>query len=125
MIVGFIASSFDLLHPGHLYTLMACQNRCDYLVVGLHVGGRKKKLVETVFERWMRLNACKYVDKIIPYETEEDLENMLKVLNVDVRFLGEDYKTRKDITGKDIVPIEYISRKHSWSSTSLRERIKK
>jgi glycerol-3-phosphate cytidylyltransferase len=121
--IGFIASSFDLLHPGHLYTLKECKLRCDYLIVGLHVGGRNKKLVETVFERWMRLAACEYVDTIIPYETEEDLENMLKVINIDVRFLGEEYKTRDDITGKDIVPVQYIPRQHSWSSTRLRNKL--
>ena len=125
MKIGFIASSWDLLHAGHLYTLAECKRNCDYLVVGLHVGGRKKKLVETVFERWMRLRACKFVDKIIPYETEEDLENMLYTSGADIRFLGEDYLNRKDITGKDILPIQYISRKHSWSSTALKERIKK
>jgi len=125
MKIGFICSSFDLLHPGHLYTLAECKRYCDYLIVGLHVGGRKKKLIETVFERYIRLSSCKYVDKIVPYETEEDLENMLKILHIDVRFLGEDYKTRKDITGKDIVPIVFISRKHNWSSTELKERIKK
>ncbi len=131
MKVGFIASSWELLHPGHIYTLAECKKRCDYLIVGLHVGGREKKLVETMFERWMRLAACEYVDKIIPYETEKDLENMLKTLDIDVRFLGEGYKTRDDITGEGIVPIEYISRKHNWSSTALvaqcqelKERIK-
>ena len=125
MNTGIIFSSWDLLHTGHLYTLAECKKYCDFLIVGLHIGGRKKKLIETVFERWVRLNACKYVDQIIPYETEEDLENMLKVLDINIRFLGEDYKTRNDITGKDIVPIIYISRKHNWSSTNLKERIKK
>lgn len=125
MKVGIIFSSWDLLHSGHLYTLLECKKYCDYLIVGLHTKGRNKKLIETVFERWMRLNACKYIDSIVPYETEEDLENMLKILNIDVRFLGEDYKIRKDIVGKDLVPIIYIPRKHNWSSTGLRERIKK
>lgn len=123
MINGFIASSWDLLHPGHIYTLAKCKTYCDFLIVGLHTGGRKKKLVETVFERWVRLKACKYVDQIIPYETEEDLENLLKTTKIDIRFLGEDYKTRDDITGEDIVPIIYIPRKHTWSSTELKKRI--
>ena len=122
--IGFIASSFDLLHPGHLFTLGVCRQNCDYLIVGLHVGGRKKKLVETVYERWVRLKACKSVDMIVPYETEGDLENILKTLDIGVRFLGEDYIKRKDITGKDLVPIRYIRRDHTWSSTELKNRIK-
>lgn len=122
---GFIASSWDLLHPGHLYTLRECRKRCDLLIVGLHIGGRNKKLVETVFERWSRLQQVSFIHEIVPYETEGDLENILHTCNIDIRFLGEDYKTRKDITGKHIVPIEYIPRRHSWSSTELKERIKK
>jgi len=124
MTVGFIASSWDLLHPGHLYTLGECRKRCDKLVVGLQVGGRNKKLAETMLERWFRVKSCKYVDSIIPYETEGDLENILNTLDIDVRFLGEDYETRNDITGKEIVPIEYIPRRHNWSSTELRSRLK-
>lgn len=121
MTTGIIFSSWDLLHPGHVFTLHECKMRCDFLIVGLHVGGRDKKLKETVFERWMRLWGCRYVDKIIPYETEEDLINMLYTSGADVRFLGEDYLDRKDITGKGILPIIYIERKHSWSSTKLRK----
>jgi len=121
--IGFIASSFDLLHPGHLYTLRECKLHCDFLIAGLHVGGRKKKLVETVFERWMRLNSCVDVDMVVPYETEDDLENILKTMHIDIRFLGEDYLDRKDITGKEIVPIIYIKRDHTWSSTDLRNRL--
>ena len=120
---GFIASSWDLLHAGHVYTLRECSRKCDFLIVGLHVGGRNKKLVETVFERWMRLNACLYVDEIVPYETEEDLENILFTSDLDVRYLGEDYYKRNDITGEDIVPIEYIPREHNWSSTELKKRL--
>lgn len=124
MKIGFIASSWDLLHPGHIFALKICKAKCDHLIVGLHSGGRKKKLKETLFERWIRLEGCRYVDTIIPYETEEDLENMLKILKIDVRFLGEEYRKRKDITGKDIVPIEYIPRDHNWSSTALKKRMK-
>jgi glycerol-3-phosphate cytidylyltransferase len=125
MKVGFICSTWDLLHPGHLYTLSKCKQNCDYLIVGLHVKGRNKKLAETVLERYSRLKACKWVDQIIPYETEDDLENILCTSNIDVRFLGEDYIGRDDITGKDLVNIQYISRTHDWSSTALKERIKK
>lgn len=122
--VGFIASSWDLLHTGHLYTLEMCQQQCDILIVGLHVGGRDKKLAETVFERYSRLSACRFVDKIIPYETERDLENILLTHRIDLRFLGEEYQTRDDITGESIVPIRYIPRKHDWSTTALKKRIK-
>ena len=126
---GFIAGAFDLLHPGHIYTLRECKMRCDKLVVGLHVNPSlerpsKNKPVETVFERFIRLAACKYVDEIVPYETEEDLLNILHTLNLDIRFLDVEYSQLPErITGKDIVPIVFIEREHSWSSRRLRKRI--
>jgi len=128
--IGFIAGAWDLLHSGHLWTLAQCHNYCDYLVVGLHVDPSKQrkhkgKPIQTVFERWNQLLGCRWVDNIFPYETEEDLKNMLHVLAIDVRFLGEDYLKRQDeITGKDIVPIKYIKRGHTYSSSELRRRLK-
>ena len=124
---GFIAGAFDLLHPGHIYTLRECKMRCDKLVVGLHVDPSlerpsKNKPVETVFERFIRLAACKYVDEIVPYETENDLLNILHTLNLDIRFLDEGYSKTGRITGGDIVPIVFIERKHNWSSRRLRNR---
>ena len=129
MKVGFTASAFDLLHPGHLHFLKECRKRCDKLVVGLHVDpsierNGKSKPVQTLYERFIQLRYCPFVDMIAPYETELDLLNMLKTLSLDVRFLGSEYEHESDITGGDILPIEFIPRKHSYSSTDLRKRLK-
>lgn len=131
MIKGFICGAFDLLHPGHVYTFNICKKHCDWLIVGLHVNPKnerknKNKPIESVYERYVRLKGCKYVDEIIPYETNEDLINMLNMLEIDVRFLGEEYqKNINKIIGRVIVPILYIYRKHNYSTTKLRERLKK
>ena len=128
MKVGFVASAFDLLHAGHIVMLGECKDHCDQLIVALHVDpsserSAKNKPIETVFERYLRLNSCKFIDRIVPYETEEDLLNMLKIFKPDVRFLGSDY-LHKDFTGKEL-PIEiiYLDREHTFSSSSLRDRI--
>ena len=131
MKIGFVAGAFDLLHPGHIQLLRDCKDMCEYLVVGLHVDPsterkEKNKPVQTVYERFEQLKACKYVDQVVPYETENDLLNMLNNGVINVRFLGGDYNSRgKEITGEKIVPIEIIPRGHSYSSYELRERIKK
>lgn len=130
MKVGFIASAFDLLHPGHLAMLEEARSLCDKLVVGLHTDptidrpDTKEKPVESTFERFCRLNACKYVDVIIPYDTEEDLLNLLCVLSPDVRFLGSDYNG-KPFTGDKLsfIEIVYIYRNHKFSSSNLRKRL--
>ena len=129
MIRGFTCSAFDLLHAGHLIMLKEVRAQCDYLIVGLHTDPsidrpEKHKPIETVEERKMRLQACKYVDKIITYDTEADLYNLLKELKPDIRFLGEDHRG-KNFTGDDLpIKIVYNSRNHNYSSSNLRERIK-
>lgn len=125
MLRGFTCSTFDLLHAGHLIMLKECKSQCDYLIVGLQENARegKDKPIETYEERFIRVSACKYIDKIIPYNTEEDLYNLLKELKPDIRFLGEDHKG-KPFTGDDL-PIEIVwnSRNHNYSSSNLRQRI--
>lgn len=128
MIRGFTCGAMDLLHPGHLAMLEEVKSMCDHLIVGLHTNPQldrpeKNKPIETIFERWYRLKSCKFVDEIIPYDTEADLVNLLCVINPDIRFLSEEYKD-KEFTGKNL-PIKCVfnSRKHNFSSSSLRKRL--
>ena len=123
MKIGLTASSFDLLHPGHILMLEECKKNCDYLIVGFNVNPVGKDCVQSVFERWVQLKAVKYIDEIVPYESEEDLKNLLLSLDIDVRFLGEDY-VGKDYTGKGIVEeVFYNKRKHNFSTSELKRRI--
>ena len=126
---GFTCGTMDLLHAGHLLMLKECKDQCDFLVVGLQTDPtldrpEKNKPIETVAERMIRLQGCRYVDEILVYDTEADLINLLKELKPDVRFLGEDWRG-KHFTGDDL-PIKVIfnSRNHSCSSSNLRKRIK-
>jgi len=130
MIKGIIAGQFDLLHAGSILALRDCKDYCDHLTVALHIDASKQregkaKPVQSVLERFIQLKACKFVDDIIPYETEEDLTTILLNWDFGVRFLGSDYLERKDITAEGAVPIKYLSRLHHYSSTELKERIKK
>ncbi len=126
---GFTCGAMDLLHPGHLLMLEDCKKYCKILIVGLHIDPsierpEKHKPVETVEERAVRLIACKYVDAVIKYSTEEQLYKILQKLNPDVRFLGEDHQG-KPFTGDDLpIPIIYNPRNHNYSSTNLIDRIK-
>lgn len=129
MIKGFTCGALDLLHAGHVLMLKECKAQCDYLIVGLQTDPsidrkEKHKPIETVEERMIRLKGCKYVDKIVVYETELDLFNVLKEVKPDVRFLGEDWKG-KEFTGHQLpIKIIYNSRNHNHSSSNLIERIK-
>jgi glycerol-3-phosphate cytidylyltransferase len=126
--IGFTCSAFDLLHAGHISMLEEAKSQCDFLVVGLHTDPtidrpKKNKPIQTILERYIQLEGCRYVDKIIPYDTEDDLINLLMILNPDVRIIGEEYKT-KDFTGKDMdIPIYYNRRQHDYSSSALRLRL--
>jgi glycerol-3-phosphate cytidylyltransferase len=129
--VGIVASCFDLFHAGHILMLMEAKENCDRLVVALQSDPsvdrpEKNKPVQALSERYIQLEACKYVDQIVPYDTEADLYNLLAGFDWDVRFLGADYFNRADFTGSDLdIPIHYCSRKHNYSSSGLRDRIVK
>jgi glycerol-3-phosphate cytidylyltransferase len=108
--------------------LEEAKSQCDHLIVALHTNpqterSHKNKPIESSFERFLRLKACRYIDEIIPYDTEADLYNILLTREINVRFLGSDYKD-KPFTGDDLgIPIYFIDRKHSFSSSDLRRRI--
>ena len=128
MKVGFVAGAFDLLHAGHIHLLKQCKKQCDYLIVGLHVDPSieredKNKPIESVLEREIKLNACKYVDFTVVYEKETDLSVIFKYFKIDVRFLGSDYVDGKQITDPDAVPIEFIESMPIHTS-DIRERVK-
>jgi glycerol-3-phosphate cytidylyltransferase len=129
--VGIVASCFDLFHAGHILMLTEAKENCDRLIVALQSDPtldrpEKNKPIQNLFERFIQVNACKYVDQIIPYDTEADLLNLLTGYDWDVRFLGDDYRDRQGYTGYGLdIPIHYCSRRHDYSSSSLRERIKK
>jgi len=134
MKVGITFSTFDLLHAGHIAMLRDAKEQCDYLIVGLQSDptidrpDTKNKPIQSMFERYLQLKAVKYIDEVIPYETEQDLKDILKTLNIDVRILGEEYRDR-EFTGREIckqrdISLYFNKRDHRFSSTDLRNRIK-
>lgn len=128
MKIGFVCSSFDLFHAGHVMMLKEAKTQCDYLIVGLQTDPTidrnwKNKPVQGVFERYVQLQACKYVDEIVPYSTEKELVDILTSYPIDVRILGEEYQD-KEYTGKELlIPVHYNKRRHSFSTTELRQRV--
>ena len=132
MMIGFTCSAFDLLHPGHIAMLRECKEHCDWLIVGLHVDPTiervkaKQKPVQSIYERYVQLRACKFVDEIVPYESEWDLINLLGIEPITHRFVGVEYKdtfvTGQDICEKRGIKIIYNERDHKYSTTELRGR---
>ena len=132
MRIGFTASSFDLFHAGHIMMLKEAKSKCDYLIVGLQTDPTidrdwKNKPVQGVFERFVQLQACKYVDEVIPYATEKELLDILLSYPIDVRIVGDEYKdqefTGKEECWKHDIEIYYNRREHSFSTTELRQRV--
>lgn len=130
MIKGFTCSCFDLLHAGHVSMLREAKEHCDYLIVLLQSDPtidrpEKNKPVQSLHERYIQVAALECVDEVIPYDTEENLYNLMRLINAQVRIIGEEYRG-KAFTGSDL-PIEiiYNSRKHDYSTSELRQRIEK
>ena len=131
-VIGITCSSFDLLHAGHIIMLEECKKYCDYLICALQVDPsidrpEKNKPIQSLVERYIQLDAVQYVDKIIPYTTEEELITIFSSLDLDVRIIGEEYKdtefTAKNICQKRGIKLVYNKRDHDFSTTNLRERI--
>jgi glycerol-3-phosphate cytidylyltransferase len=128
--VGFTCSTFDLFHAGHVLMLEEAKRQCDWLIVGLQTDPtidrpEKNKPVQSVFERFVQVSACKWVNEVVVYESEKDLMNLLKSYNIHVRILGKEYQD-KEFTGRHLGNIElyFNSRDHSFSTTELRNRIR-
>ena len=131
-IVGITFSAFDFFHAGHVKMLEEAKSICDYLIVGLQLDPsidrkEKNKPVQSIIERYIQVSSCKYVDEVVPYVTESDLEEILRSFKIDVRIIGEEYK-EKAFTGKAYceangINLYYNRRDHGYSSSNLRKRL--
>lgn len=131
--IGIVFSAFDMLHAGHIAMLSEAKNHCDYLIAGLQTDptidrpDTKNRPVQSIVERQIQLAACRYVDEVVVYSTEQDLRDLLLILPVDVRVLGVEYQGT-DFSGKAEcdkrgIEIVFNGRDHSFSSSSLRKRV--
>ena len=128
--VGFTCSCFDLLHAGHILMLKDAKEQCDYLIVGIQTDPSfrpgKNTPIQSIEERKLQLEAVRFVDQVVQYDTEDDLVDLLKMTKPDLRFVGMDWKDNPNMTGGDLpIEIRYNSRDHGFSSSELRRRILK
>jgi glycerol-3-phosphate cytidylyltransferase len=132
MKIGFTCSTFDLFHAGHVVMLEEAKRQCDYLIVGIQTDptidrSYKNRPVQSIVERQIQVKACKYVDEVIIYSSEKELEDLMRTLPIDVRIMGVEY-IDKEYTGKQIcydrgIQIYFNRRDHSFSSSDLRQRV--
>ncbi len=132
MRIGITFSAFDLLHAGHIKMLEEAKRQCDYLICGLQTDPTidrpdKNRPVQSVVERYIQLKGCRFVDEIIPYATEQDLEDVLRSFKIDVRILGDEYRD-KNFTGRSYceekgIELYFNTRDHRFSSSGLRKEV--
>ena len=131
--IGFTCSTFDLLHAGHIAMLREAKSQCDYLICGLQTDPtidrpkEKNPPVQSLVERYTQLAGVTYVDEIIPYQTEQDLMDILSMYPIDIRIQGEEYRD-KYLTGREIcrkrdIELYYNKREHRFSTSDLRLRV--
>lgn len=131
--IGIVFSAFDLLHAGHIAMLSEAKNHCDYLIAAIQTDptidrpDTKNKPIQSIVERQIQLSACRYVDEVIVYQTEQDLIDLLLVLPIDTRILGVEYE-RTDFTGRKEgsdkgIKHVFNNRDHRFSSSALRKRV--
>lgn len=130
--IGFTASTFDLLHSGHVAMLREAKTACDYLICALQNDPsidrpNKNKPVQNIVERQAQLAAIKYVDEILVYNTEAELLDILSMYHIDVKIMGEEYRN-KDFTGRELcqernIEFYFNKRDHRFSTSDLRKRV--
>lgn len=131
--IGITFSTFDMLHAGHIAMLSEAKNHCDYLIAALQTDptidrpDTKNKPIQSIVERQIQLSACRYVDEVVVYQTEQDLCDLLLILPLDVRILGVEYQN-KEFSGREecidrSISLVFNGRDHSFSSSSLRKRV--
>jgi glycerol-3-phosphate cytidylyltransferase len=132
MRIGFTCGVFDLYHPGHVMMLRECKKHCDFLIVAINkadnlsmeINPGKRKPIYSIEERHILMDSCKYVDKVLIYNSESELLEFLEKHKIHIRFLGDDYKNCK-ITGAELkIPIHYINRDHGLSTTFYLKKIR-
>ena len=131
--IGITFSTFDMLHAGHIAMLSEAKNHCDYLIAGLQTDptidrpDTKNKPVQSIVERQIQLAACRYVDEVVVYQTEQDLRDLLLILPVDMRILGVEYQhinfSGMEECGMRGIELVFNGRDHSFSSSGLRSRV--
>ena len=132
MKTGITFSAFDLFHAGHVKMLEEAKRQCDYLIVGLQTDPtidrpEKNKPTQSVVERYIQLKGCRFVDEIVPYATEQDLEDILRVFHIDIRIVGDEYKDT-NFTGRSYcedkgIELYFNQRDHRFSTSSLRKEV--
>jgi glycerol-3-phosphate cytidylyltransferase len=125
---GVIAGNFDVIHPGYIKMFKECKENCDEFIILLHTDpsierSHKLKPILSVEERDEMLMSIKYIDNVFTYTYEKELIELLKIIDPDIRFLGDDYRD-KPYTGFDLdIPIHYLNRDHGWSTTKFKKLI--
>jgi glycerol-3-phosphate cytidylyltransferase len=133
MKVGITFSTFDLFHAGHVKMLEEAKSQCDYLIVGLQSDPsmdrpERNGPLQSIIERYIQLKESKHVDEIVPYASEQDLEDILRSFKLDIRIIGDEFK-EKSFTGRRYceekgIELYYNSRDHRFSSSGIRNQVK-
>lgn len=124
---GLFPMVADILHAGHILALSKAKQHCETLIVALNCNPDNKTPIQSVYERYIQLLGCRYVDAVIPYSGEKDLETLIKTTEYNVRFIGDDHSnawTGKDWEEKNGIEIVVIPRDHGLSSSELKNRIR-
>ncbi|WP_315903373.1 MULTISPECIES: glycerol-3-phosphate cytidylyltransferase [Photorhabdus] len=118
--------TFDLFHVGHIRLLKRLKSLGDYLIVVISTDDfnrlKGKKSFFSYEERKEIVEACKYVDMVLPENTWEQKRVDIISNKVDILGMGDDWKGHFDDLN-DICEVVYLERTKDISTTQIKNEL--
>lgn len=121
----WINGTFDVVHLGHIKMLKHGAELGDFLIVGIDSDRRVSELkgetrpINKLVSRITLLESIRYVDRVLSFDSDEELETLIKTIRPEIMVIGEEYKTKR-IIGKEFVKeIIYFPFLDGFSSTNI------
>jgi rfaE bifunctional protein nucleotidyltransferase chain/domain len=122
----WVNGTFDVLHRGHL-ELLNYASSLGSVRVGIDSDKRVKgfkgdlRPINTLKDRIFMMENLKSVDSVVSFDSDEELENHIRLWNPHYIIIGNDYKDKRVIGSQLVERVIFFDRIEGYSST---EKIK-
>ena len=116
---------FDILHRGHVELFEYAKSLGDELIVGIDSDEKVKKdkgggrPINSLDDRAIILQSIKYIDRVIEFDSTDELRNLIKDIKPDIMVIGSDWKGKKVIGQEYVGKVDFFDRIEGYSTTNM------